>query len=67
MNLTSIGDLARGLTLKSRATEIKTQIETLSHEMSTGKVQDVSGRLDGDYSHLLDLDRSLSRLEAFKV
>ncbi len=67
MTLTSIGDLARGLTLKSRATEIKTQIETLSYEMSTGKVQDVSGRLDGDYSHLLDLDRSLSRLEAFKV
>ncbi|WP_377191543.1 flagellin [Ruegeria meonggei] len=67
MTLTSIGDLARGLTLRTRATEIKSQIETLSYEMSTGKVQDVSGRLDGDYSHLLDLDRSLSRLDAFQV
>ena len=67
MHLTSIGDLARGLTLKTRATEIKTQIETLSYEMSTGKVQDVSGHLDGDYSYLLDLDRSLSRLESFRV
>ncbi|MCG7521692.1 flagellin [Ruegeria sp. Ofav3-42] len=67
MNLTSIGDLARGLTLRTRSTEIKNQIETLSYELSSGRVQDLSGHLDGDYSHLLDLDRSLSRLDAFKV
>ncbi len=67
MNLTAIGDLARGMTLRTRATEIKTQIETLSYEMSTGKVQDTSGHLGGDYSHLLDLDRSLARLDAFKI
>ncbi|WP_254440278.1 flagellin [Ruegeria atlantica] len=67
MNLTSIGDLARGMTLRTRSTELRNEIETLSYEMSTGKVQDVSGRLDGDYSHLLDLDRSLSRLDAYQV
>lgn len=67
MNLTAIGDLARGMTLRTRASEIKTQIETLSHEMSTGKVQDLSGRLGGDYSQILDLDRSLARLDAFKI
>ncbi|MEW2919456.1 flagellin [Ruegeria sp. ANG10] len=67
MNLTSIGDLARGMTLRTRSTELRNEIETLSYEMSAGKVQDVSGRLDGDYSHLLDLDRSLSRLDAYQV
>ncbi|NVO56808.1 flagellar biosynthesis protein FlgL [Rhodobacteraceae bacterium B1Z28] len=67
MNLTAIGDLARGLTLRTRATEIKTQIETLSYEMSTGKVQDISERLGGDYSQILDLDRSLARLDAFRT
>lgn len=67
MTLNSIGDLARGLTLRTRSTEIKSQIETLSYEMSTGKVQDISGRLNGDYSHLLDLDRNLDRLEAFSI
>ncbi|WP_271950848.1 flagellin [Ruegeria faecimaris] len=67
MNVTSMGDLARGLTLKSRATDIKNQIESLSYEMSSGKVQDVSGHLDGDYSYLLDMDRNLSRLDAFQV
>lgn len=67
MTLNSIGDLARGLTLRARSTQIKTQIETLSYEMSTGKVRDVSARLGGDYSHLLDLDRNLERLDAFGV
>ena len=67
MSLTSIGDLARGLTLRTRSAEIKNQIETLSYELSFGRVQDLTGHLDGDYSHLLDLDRSLSRLDAFKV
>ncbi|WP_171236356.1 flagellin [Ruegeria sp. HKCCA6837] len=67
MTLTSIGDLARGMTLRTRATEIKTQIETLSFEMSTGQVQDISGRLGGDYSQLLDLDRSLAMLDAFGI
>lgn len=67
MTLTSIGDLARGLTLQTRSTEIKQQIETLSYEMSTGKVRDVSAHLGGDYSHLLDLDRSLTRLDAFGI
>lgn len=67
MNITSIGDLARGMTLRTRATDIKTQIETLSYEMSTGRVQDVSERLGGDYSQILDLDRSLARLDAFGI
>lgn len=67
MTLNSIGDLARGLTLRARSTEIKTQIETLSYEMSTGKTVDISGRLSGDYSHLLDLDRKIAQLVAFST
>ncbi|MFD0910379.1 flagellin [Ruegeria arenilitoris] len=67
MTLNSIGDLARGLTLRARSTEIKTQIETLSYEMSTGKTADISGRLSGDYSHLLDLDRKIAQLDAFST
>ncbi|UWR07333.1 flagellin [Ruegeria sp. B32] len=67
MTLNSIGDLARGLTLRARSTEIKTQIETLSYEMSTGQTADISGRLSGDYSHLLDLDRKIAQLDAFST
>ncbi|WP_238528763.1 flagellin [Ruegeria conchae] len=35
--------------------------------MSTGKVQDISGHLGGDYAHLLDLDRSLELLDAYSI
>ncbi len=67
MTLNSIGDLARGLTLRTRSTEIKSQIEQLSYEMSTGKVRDVAQHLHGDYSHLLGLEHSLERLDAFRT
>ncbi|MDA7964347.1 flagellin [Ruegeria sp.] len=67
MTLTSIGDLARGMTLRTRSAEINSQIETLSYELSSGQVQDISGRLGGDYSHLLDLDHSLAQLDAYNI
>ncbi len=67
MKLTSIGDLARGMTMRTRSVEIRNQIDTLTYEMSSGRVKDVSGHLGGDYSQLLDLDRSLARLDAFKI
>lgn len=67
MKLTSIGDLARGMVTRTRSVEIRSQIDTLTYEMSSGRVQDVSGHLGGDYSQLLDLDRSLARLDAFKI
>jgi len=67
MKLTSIGDLARGMVTRTRSVEIRNQIDTLTYEMSSGRVQDVSRYLGGDYSQLLDLDRSLARLDAFKI
>lgn len=67
MTLNSIGDLARGMTLRTRASQIRAQIETLSFEMSTGQVRNTAERLGGDYSQILDLDRSLTRLDAFKI
>jgi len=67
MSLMSIGELARGLTLQSRSAQIKSEIDTLSKELASGQVADISARLGGDYSHLLDLDHSLSRLNAFSI
>lgn len=67
MKLNSIGDLARNMTLQTRSAAIKGQLDTLTYEMSSGKVQDVAGHLGGDYSQLLDLDRSLERLDAFRI
>ena len=67
MKLTAIGDLARNMVTRTRSAEIRNQIDTLTYEMSSGRVQNLSGHLGGDYSQILGLDQSLARLDAFKI
>ncbi|MBT3143366.1 flagellar biosynthesis protein FlgL [Phaeobacter gallaeciensis] len=67
MSMNSIGDLAQSLTLRARSVLIKNEIETLTQEMSTGETSNITQRLAGDYSHLSDIDRNLSRIEGFSV
>ncbi|SFT57127.1 flagellin [Sedimentitalea nanhaiensis] len=67
MNITSIGDLAQSLMLRNRSQEIRQSISTLTQELSSGQVNDVSDRLGGDYSYLTDIDRNLARLGGFSV
>ena len=67
MNVTSIGDLAYSLMLSTRSTSLKQTISTLSEELSSGQISDVTERVGGDYSYLVDIDRDLSRLNGFSV
>ncbi|MCE8522898.1 flagellar biosynthesis protein FlgL [Ruegeria pomeroyi] len=67
MAMNSLGDLAQNLMLRSYGTRIRNDINTLTRELSTGEVADVSGRLRGDFSHLADMDRSLRRLSALSA
>jgi flagellar hook-associated protein 3 FlgL len=67
MNMTSIGDLAQGLMLRSQSTRLTQSIATLTDELSTGRTSDVSARLGGDFSYLADMDRNLARLEGFAI
>ncbi len=67
MNITSIGDLANSLFLRTRTSEIKNSIATLTQELSTGRTSDVSARLGGDYAYLADIERSLTRLNGYAV
>ena len=67
MKLTAIGDLARNMVTRTRSAEIRNQIDTLTYEMSSGRVQNLSSHLGGNYSQLLGLDQSLARLDAFKI
>ncbi|MCE8508844.1 flagellar biosynthesis protein FlgL [Ruegeria pomeroyi] len=67
MAMNSLGDLAQNLMLRSYGTRIRNEVNTLTRELSTGEVSDISGRLRGDYSHLADMDRSLRRLSALST
>ncbi|MBJ6371820.1 flagellin [Sedimentitalea arenosa] len=67
MNMTSIGDLAQTLMLRSRSAELKQTVATLSNELSTGRVSDAASRVGNDFGYLSDIDRNLTRLEGFTV
>lgn len=67
MSMTSIGDLAQSLMLRSQSARLKRMQAVLTAELASGQVADVAARLGGDLSHLADIDRSLRRLEGFAV
>ncbi len=67
MSMISIGDMSQTLLLRSRATDLKQSMAVLLEELSSGRVSDPSSRLGGDYSHLVDIDRNLTRLEGYSI
>lgn len=66
MTMTSIGDLATGLVLKNRSVQLKRTIETLTGELSSGRVSNITERVGADYSYLSDIDHNLARLDVFQ-
>lgn len=67
MNVTSIGDLAQSLMLRTRNAQLKSTIAVLTQELSTGQTSDLSGRMGGDLSHLTDIEHNLTRLDGYAI
>ncbi|NRB35174.1 MAG: hypothetical protein HRU31_10585 [Rhodobacteraceae bacterium] len=67
MTLTSIGDLATQLIIRNRNTALRSELQTLTDELSTGVTHDVHARVGGDYSYLAQIDRDLERLEGYSL
>ena len=67
MNMTSIGDLAHSLMLRTQSTGLKTQISTLTEELATGLVTNIGSRTSGDFSYLSDIERNISLLNSYGV
>ncbi len=65
MSMTSIGDMAAGLMLRTRSIALKQTISRLTEELSSGEVSDVNARLGGDYAYLSDIQSGLTRLDGF--
>ncbi len=65
MPLQSLGDMSRHFMTMRQNTEIRTRLQTLSHELSSGKTADVTARLGGDGARLGDLDRRLALAESY--
>lgn len=62
-----IGDLARALVLRNNQVRLRDQMDRLAVETATGLVKDAGRHLGGDIGELLSIDRSLSRLDAYRI
>jgi len=67
MTITSFGDMAHNVFLRSRTAELKENLATLTQELSTGKASDLNQRLGGDFTYLADIEHNLSRLQSYKT
>lgn len=66
MALTSVGDLAHSFLLKRQNTFLKTDLQRLTSEVTTGHVADAARHLRGDFQPLSAIDTSLARLGGFR-
>ena len=65
MTIHSIGDQARAFALQAASNRIKTTLATLSEELSSGEVKDLSGRLGGNTRILNDIEARLSMVAQY--
>lgn len=67
MNVVSQGDMAQNWLLRRQNADLKTVLNRLTHEMSTGRRADLSGAVGGDFKVLAGIEHSLSLLGAFRT
>lgn len=66
MNFVSVGDMAQMFRLQRQNVAIKTEMGRLTQELTTGIKSDIGAALNGDFSTISGIDRSLRTLEAYK-
>lgn len=62
----SLGDLAQNFMLRRQSTDLKSDLQRLSTELTTGNAVDTGRQVGGDYTPLAGIDASLSRLMGYK-
>ena len=65
MTTTTIGDLAQSYLLRRQNTDLKSRLNTLVEELSSGRTADIARHLSGSYSYLADVERNLSLLDGY--
>ena len=65
--MTSIGDMATNLMLRTRSFELQQTMAQLTDELASGQVSDVHARVGGDYAYLTDIEMRMARLDGYTV
>jgi flagellar hook-associated protein 3 FlgL len=67
MSMISLGDLAQTFMLRRQNTDLKSDLQRMTAELTTGNATDTGRHVGGDYSPLAGIDASLSRLQGYKA
>lgn len=67
MSMVSIGDLAQSFQMRRDNARLAMDLNRLAGELSSGRVQDVTDRLRGDFGILSSIERGLSRAGSFET
>ena len=65
MGLVSLGDMAQSFLLRRQGVALKSDLQRLSTELTTGRVVDTAARVSGDLVPLFGIDASLARLKGY--
>jgi flagellar hook-associated protein 3 FlgL len=67
MVTTSVGDMARSFAFRSKNLDLKTDLQRLSTEMTTGQTTDIARKFSGDISLVSGLDTSLAKIAGYRA
>lgn len=67
MNFVSLGDMGRFFVSTRNSASLKTDLNRLTKELSTGQVADKVSHLKGEMGRITSIDRRLSALEGYSV
>jgi flagellar hook-associated protein 3 FlgL len=63
----SLGDMAQSFTLRRQNLALKSLVQRMSSEMTSGQVSDPAAAVRGDFRPLIAIDASLKRIEGFRA
>lgn len=63
----SLGDMAQTFMMRKQNLALKTMMQRLTSEMTTGQVADPAAAVRGDFRPLIAIDASLSRITGFRA
>ena len=67
MGLVSLGDMAQSFMLRRQNVALKSDLQRLSSELTTGRVVDTAARVSGDLVPISGIDASLARLTGYRA
>ena len=67
MTYTSIGDLAQSFQTRRQTFQVKSELQRLGQELSSGRKSNIATKATGDFSPIVGLERAINSIKAFET